>query len=58
MPDEATEQINVYWTQMPQKFRETINLFDNLLPVIVNITYALIMKYTADRDMCTSEPRH
>ena len=41
--DEATEQINVYWTQMPQKkFRETINLFGQFnFPVIVNITYAL-----------------
>ena len=41
--DEATEQINLYWTQIPlRKFRETINLFGQFnYPVIVNLTYAL-----------------
>ena len=41
--DEATEQINVYWAQIPEKrFRETINLFGQYnFPVIVNITYVL-----------------
>lgn len=41
--DEATEQINVYWAQIPEKkFGETINLFGQFnFPVIVNITYAL-----------------
>lgn len=41
--DEATEQINVYWAQIPEKrFREIINLFGQFnFPVIVNITYAL-----------------
>ena len=41
--DEATEQINLYWAQIPlRKFRETINLFGQFnYPVIVNLTYAL-----------------
>jgi uncharacterized damage-inducible protein DinB len=41
--DEATEQINVYWAQIPEiRFRETINLFGQFnFPVMVNITYAL-----------------
>lgn len=41
--DEATEQINLYWQQIPlSKFRETINLFGQFnFPVIVNLTYAL-----------------
>ncbi|MBX3242040.1 MAG: damage-inducible protein DinB [Chitinophagaceae bacterium] len=41
--DEATEQINVYWQQIPlHRFRETVNLFGQYnFPAIVNITYAL-----------------
>lgn len=41
--DEATEQINIYWQQIPpHRFRETINMFGEYnFPVIVNITYAL-----------------
>ncbi len=41
--DEATEQINIYWKQIPlHRFRETINMFGEYnFPVIVNITYAL-----------------
>lgn len=41
--DEATEQINLYWQQIPlSKFRETINLFGQFnFPAIVNLTYAL-----------------
>ncbi len=41
--DEATQQIDVYWQQIPlHRFRETINLFGEYnFPVIVNLTYAL-----------------
>ncbi len=41
--DAATEQINIYWKQIPlSRFRETINLFGEYnFPVIVNLTYAL-----------------
>lgn len=41
--DDATEQINMYWNQIPiERFRETVDLFGEYnFPVIVNLTYAL-----------------
>ena len=41
--DDATEQINMYWNQIPiERFRETVDLFGQYnFPVIVNLTYAL-----------------
>ncbi len=41
--DEATEQIEVYWKQIPrERFRENINMFGEYnFPVFVNITYAV-----------------
>ena len=41
--DEATEQINIYWKQLPEeKFRETFNLYGQYnYPLIQNLQYII-----------------